>query len=75
MVNKSLGEKILIGGETAGNKGDNVKVEYKILNADFTFSNAGQAELPLQITGRSNSLSSSYSFGDDGNLHVKSEKH
>lgn len=74
MVNKSLGEKILIGGETAGNKGDNVKVEYKILNADFTFSNAGQAELPLQITGRSNSLSSSYSFGDDGNLHVKSDK-
>jgi hypothetical protein len=74
MVNQSLGEKILIGGETAGNKGDNVKVEYKILNADFTFSNAGQAELPLQITGRSNSLSSSYSFGDDGNLHVKSDK-
>lgn len=74
MVNKSLGEKILIGGETAGNKGENVKVEYKILNSDFTFSNAGQAELPLQITGRSNSLSSSYSFGDDGNLHVKSDK-
>jgi hypothetical protein len=73
MVNKSLGEKILIGGESAGNKGENVKVEYKILNADFTFSNAGQTELPLQITGRSNSLSSSYSFGDDGNLHVKSD--
>ena len=74
MVNKSFGEKILIGGETAGNKGENIKVEYKILNSDFTFSNTGQAELPLQITGRSNSLSSSYSFGDDGNLHVKSDK-
>ena len=74
MVNRSLGEKILIGGETAGSKGENVKIEYKILNADFTFSNAGQAELPLQITGRSNELSSSYSFGDDGNLHVQSDE-
>ena len=71
MVNKSLGEKILIGGEAAGAKGDNVKIEYKVLNADFTFSNAGQTELPLQIKGRSDELSSNYSFGDDGNLHVK----
>lgn len=73
LENNSLGEKILIGGENAGNKGDKVKVEYKILNSDFTFSNAGQSEIPVEITGRSNYLSSSYTFGDDGNLHVKSE--
>lgn len=74
MANKDLGEKILIGGELSGAKGNAVKIEYKVLNADFTFSNANQVELPLVITGRSDELSSGYEFGDDGNLHIRFDK-
>lgn len=76
--NQKAGEKIIIGGELATVEGQNIKMEYKLLNADFTFAAANQVTLPLiavknrrMVRGADN-LSSSYLFGDDANLHIKS---
>ncbi|MFN5459414.1 MAG: hypothetical protein ACK5AY_05855 [Bacteroidota bacterium] len=71
MGNPKNSQSILIGGELSGDKGQNVKVEYKVLKSDFSFAGAGQITLPVVITGNSNGLTSSYSYGDDGNLHVE----
>ena len=71
MANKDLDEKILIGGEMAGDKGENVKIEYRLLNRDFGFEASNQVTLPYVIAERSNSLSASYELGNDGNLHLK----
>ena len=71
MGNKNNGETLLIGGELSGDKGQNVKVEYKILNSDFTFAAAGQQTLPAIISSKSDALTSSYEYGDDGNFHIK----
>jgi hypothetical protein len=80
--NQKAGEKIIIGGELGTNEGQNIKMEYKLLNADFTFAAANQVTLPLiAVKNRrtnlfvgtgSDNLSSSYLFGDDANLHIKS---
>ena len=71
MGNPKNSQSILIGGELSGEKGQSVKVEYKVLKADFTFAGAGQVTLPVIISGYSDGLTSSYSYGDDGNLHVE----
>lgn len=73
MGNKKVGEKLIIGGELSGAKGEKVKIEFKVLNADLTTTTAYQIELPLEITGRSDRLASDYRYGDDGNLYVKFE--
>ena len=73
MGNKDVGEKLIIGGELSGDKQEKVKIELKVLKSDLSSTNAYQIELPLVITGRSDRLSSSYRFGDDGNLYVKFE--
>ncbi len=75
--NQAAGEKIIIGGELATNDGQNIKMEYKLLNADFTFAAANQVTLPVAAVRNSRSrsadnLSSSYLFGDDANLHIRS---
>jgi hypothetical protein len=72
MANKQAGEKILIGGERAGSKESSIQIEYKLLNSDFTFSSSNTVTLPITVIGKSYGLSSSYEFGEDGNLHVKS---
>ncbi len=82
MGNQKAGEKIMIGGELAANEGQNIKMEYKLLNTDFTFAAANQVTLPVIATKnkfrgisfgprRSDALSSEYELGDDGNLHLK----
>jgi hypothetical protein len=81
MGNQKAGEKIIIGGELAANEGQDLKMEYKLLNSDFTFAAANQVALPVKAlkgsvrslfsTRGSDALSSSYEFGDDGNLHLK----
>ncbi len=71
MGNKDVGEKLIIGGELSGDKQEKVKIELKVLKSDLSTTNAYQIELPLVITGRSDRLSSSYRYGDDGNLYVK----
>ena len=81
MGNQKAGEKIIIGGELATDEGQDIKMEYKLLNSDFTFASSGQVTLPviaakglkrnlLQGSG-SDALSSTYLFGDDGNLHLR----
>jgi hypothetical protein len=71
MGNKNNGETLLIGGELSGDKGQNVKVEYKVLKSDFSFAASGQQTLPAIISSKFDALSSSYEYGDDGNLHIK----
>jgi hypothetical protein len=82
MGNQKVGEKIIIGGELSASEGQNIKMEYKVLNADFTFASANQVTLPVvavkaRIFGfgsrGSNALSSDYQYGDDGNLHLKTD--
>ena len=81
MGNQKAGEKIIIGGELSTEEGQNIKMEYKVLNADFSFSAANQVTLPLIASKSmstnfmrsrgSDNLSSSYTYGDDGNLHLR----
>jgi hypothetical protein len=72
LSNKKFGEKVIIGGELPSEKEQNVKFEYKLLNSDLTFANANQVELPIKLVGKNYGLTSSYTFGDDGNLYIKS---
>ncbi len=72
MGNRKSDERIIIGGELSGNKDDDIRIEYKLLNKDFSFANSGQVSLPITVAGKSFGLSSDYEFGDDGNLHVES---
>jgi len=76
--NPALG-KVFIGKEKVGKIGDNYKLEYKVLNDDLTLSTTKQVKLPLIIKGTkgwfsfvNQGLSSSYEYGDDGNLHIRS---
>ena len=71
MANIELTETILIGAELAGNKGESITFEYKILSANFSFAGAGQIKMPINITGRSYGLSSNYQYGADGNVHAR----
>lgn len=69
--------KVFIGVEKEAKPDSKIKLEYKVLNQDFTFSDANQIELPLKYIGsrwRANrdGLSTSYTFGDDGNIHFTS---
>ncbi|MDP2385865.1 MAG: hypothetical protein Q8M29_05820 [Bacteroidota bacterium] len=72
MGNTKAGEKVLIGGEMPTEKDQNVKFEYKLMNSDLSFANASQIELPIKLTNKSYGLTSSYEYGDDGKLYIKS---
>jgi len=72
MGNKKAGEKVVIGAELSSDKGESVKIEYKVLDSKFNFLAAKQVTLPIVVNGKSNKLTSSYVLGDDGNLHIKS---
>lgn len=71
MSNKAKVERILIGGELSAEIDESVKIEYKLMNNDLSFQEANQVILPVQLKGRSETLSSDYELGDDGNLHIK----
>lgn len=74
-------EKILFCKEKEGSVGENIKLEYKVLNSDFSFSSSNQIQLPYKIKETkflwtksvSSGASSSYTYGNDGNLHLKTE--
>lgn len=82
LSNKDVkGGRILLGGELAGFAGEPIKLEVKELNKDLSFTNSFQMDLPfmkirekkkkLFSSGQYTGLSSSYTYGDDGNLHIK----
>lgn len=77
--NKGNG-KILIGKEfDVKNDNEDLRIEYKLINPDFTFITAKQVTLPIVITKKRRGLFSSYSYqsnasyelADDGNLYVQ----
>ena len=70
--NKNANQQIIMGGELSSKKGENVKVEYKVLNKDFTFAANGKFELPIQKIKDNDALSGDYEFGNDGNIYIKS---
>jgi hypothetical protein len=72
MGNIKSDERIIMGGEHSGNKDESIKIEYKVLNKDFSFAASNTVALPITITGKSYGLTSNYVFGEDGNLHVTS---
>src|ERR1700741_2222888 len=72
MGNTMAGEKVLIGGELPAEKDQNVKFEYKLMNSDLSFATANQIELPIKLSNKSYGLTSSYEYGDDGKLYVRS---
>lgn len=77
--NSKIG-KVFIGKEKAGRTGDDYKLEYRVLNEDLSLSNSKVVKLPLVIKETkiwfsstvNQGLSSSYEYGDDGNLHLRS---
>lgn len=71
IANDKVGEKILIGCELSAPKEQSLKVEYKVLKADLSFEASKQVTLPIKVLTNTGSLSSSYLYGDDGNLHIK----
>lgn len=71
--------RILIGTENGGNEGDVLKFDYKILDPNFSIVQTNSVPLKfINITkagffnSRDKGLSSSYTLGDDGNIHVYS---
>ena len=69
--------KVFIGVEKETKPGDNIKLVYKVLNKDFSFSTSDRVTLPLEYkVGRrgrgADGISSRYELGDDGNVHIRS---
>jgi hypothetical protein len=80
MYNNNLNGKMLIGKEFDVTKDDeNLRIEYKLINPDFSFITSKQVTLPIVITKKRRGLFSSHSSGlnaryelaDDGNLYVQ----
>ncbi len=79
--NKDYNNSILIIKEMAvANDGDNLRIEYKLLDEEFNFVSAKQLNLPIKIYKKRSRLAEkldnfsnhfcSYEFGDDGNLYI-----
>lgn len=79
--NKDYNNSILIIKEMAvANDGDNLRIEYKLLDEEFNFVSAKQLNLPIKIYKKRSRLAAkldnfsnhfcSYEFGDDGNLYI-----
>lgn len=73
MGNPKNSAKMIIGGELAAEKEESVRIEYKVLNEDFSFAGAGQVTLPVKVMWRSGYLTGGYEFGEDGNLHIRNK--
>ena len=75
-INAKAG-KVFIGVEKETKPGDKIKLEYRVLNKDFSFSKSDYVTLPLEYNaGRRgkgvDGMSSRYDLGDDGNMHIRS---
>lgn len=77
IIGNSHLKKVLIGVEKETEPFSNIKLEYKVLNEDFSFSAASQITLPIEYNTIGifkvsvDGLACSYSFGNDGNLHFR----
>lgn len=77
VYNGKIGNKILIGREIASTKeSENLKIEYKLINEDFSLVSSNQVSLPIIITKKSrkdnsSDLICSYELANDGYLYIK----
>jgi hypothetical protein len=83
LYNKDVNNKIVIAKEVGLTQdNENLRIEYKLLNPDFSFVTAKQVTLPIKVTKKRRGLFSSYSnsidnnlckyeFGNDGNLYIE----
>jgi len=80
IIGNSELDKVFIGKEKKGHTGEYYKLEYRVLNEDLSLSTSKEVTLPLKIeeekgwfsSSVDQGLSSSYEYGDDGNLHLRS---
>lgn len=82
-INKSFGNKLLVGKEFAITKDEeDLRIEYKMLNPDFTVAYSKQVTLPIVITKRRKGMFvnytgsytgtiANYELAADGNLYVQ----
>ncbi|MBA3663689.1 MAG: hypothetical protein H0W61_05720 [Bacteroidetes bacterium] len=84
LYNKDLEDKMVIIKEFPVTKdNENLRVEYKLLNPDFSFISSKQITLPILITKvrrgffssspaeSIDNIIASYEFGNDGNLYIQ----
>ncbi len=78
IYNQTLNDKILLAKEFSAKENENLKIEYKLLNPDFSFVTSKQVTLPIMVTKKRKGLfssaeysSCSYELADDGNLYVQ----
>jgi hypothetical protein len=82
LYNKDLNNKILIAKEFGTTKdNESLRVEYKLLNPDFSFITAKQVTLPITVTKKRRGLFAgstsfddnlcTYELGNDGNLYIQ----
>ena len=83
LYNKDLNNKILLAKEFGISKdNENLRIEYKLLNPDFSFITSKQVTLPIVVSKVRRGIFSSYSssfddnlcdyeLGNDGNLYVQ----
>jgi len=84
--NRDVNNRIIVAKEFAATKdNENLRVEYKLLNSDFSVASSNQVTLPVLIdkkrkglfmsaaTGFNSfsALTCSYEFGDDGYLYIQ----
>jgi len=63
------GKKIIVGGEENARKKENIKLQYKVLDAGMKVLNTAQAELPYSLRSNTNNLSAEYKTDDNGVLY------
>ncbi len=82
LSNRDIGGKILIGQQfPTTNDGEQIKLEYKFMDSDFSFLSSRQVALPFAVSkkpggifsddGYSDGVLADYRLGKDGNLYVQ----
>lgn len=64
------GSKIIAGGEEPSDKGNNIKLQYKLMNKQLEVINSTQVELPFSIIFKPNKTSSKYKMDNQGFLFL-----
>ncbi len=74
------GDKMIVGGENAITKTENVRVQYKVLNKNMEVENTIQAELPFSVNRSTYGNFAGYEMDNNGflyflvNLNLNNEK-